>query len=296
MKLVRFGEAGKERPGLIDPDGWIRDLSAIIPDIDAAALAAANLARLRDLDPSRLPLVREGVRLGPPVAGSGKIICIGLNYVDHAREAGLQAPAEPVVFLKATSALTGPDDPIILPPDSVKTDWELELAVVIGATARHVSLDEAPACVAGWCVALDMSERHWQLERGGQWDKGKSFDSFAPLGPWLVTSDELPVPRDLAMQLAVNRTTFQQGSSANMIFNVWTLVSYVSGVMTLQPGDLIFTGTPAGVGMGQQPPRYLQPGDSIHATITGLGAQQHAVAGGDPGVGRRPDAKIIQGW
>ena len=280
MKLVRFGEAGTERPGIIDPDGRVRDLSGVIPDIDGAALAPANLARLRGLQLETLPLVPEGIRLGPPLTGTGKIVCIGLNYADHAREAGLQAPEEPVVFLKATSALTGPDDPIILPPGSEKTDWEVELVAVIGSTARRVTVEQASSHIAGWCVGLDMSERHWQLERGGQWDKGKSFDSFAPIGPWLVTSDELPVPKDLAMHLAVNGTTFQQGTTANMIFDAWTLVSYVSSVMTLQPGDLIFTGTPAGVGMGRLPPRYLRPDDGLSAIISGLGTQRHAVVGG----------------
>lgn len=277
MKLVRFGEAGQERPGLIGASGKLRDLSGVLSDVDGAALAPAKLDRLRALNPADLPLARNGQRLGQPLTGIGKIVCIGLNYADHAREAGLPIPAEPVVFLKATSALTGPNDPIFLPPGSEKTDWEVELAVVIGSVTRQVAVGDALAHVAGYCIGLDISERYWQIERGGQWTKGKSFDSFAPIGPWIATLDELPAPDDVMLELSVNGTRAQHGDTSNMIFNVAQLVSYVSGLMTLQPGDLIFTGTPAGVGMGCKPPHYLRAGDRLVASITGLGEQEHSV-------------------
>lgn len=277
MKLVRFGAPGKERPGLIDAAGAIRDLSGVLPEISGAALAPASLARLRGLDPRSLPVVPAGTRFGAPLAGVGKVVCIGLNYADHAREASLPIPEEPIVFMKAQTAICGPNDAIVLPPGSEKTDWELELVLAIGTTARRVAVGDALNHVAGYMTGLDLSERYWQLERGGQWTKGKSFDTFAPIGPWLATADELATPGELAMRLAVNGERMQDSHTANMIFSPAQIVSYVSGLMTLQPGDLIFTGTPAGVGMGMQPPRYLRAGDRIDAAIAGLGEQQHAV-------------------
>ena len=277
MKLVRYGNSGQERPGLIDHEGRLRDLSQHLSDVDGAALAPASLTRLRGLDAATLPLVPAAVRLGPPLAGVGKIICIGLNYTDHALEAGLPLPAEPVVFLKASSAITGPADPIVLPAGSEKTDWELELAVVIGSEAKSVAPEAAMTKIAGYCIGLDISERYWQLERGGQWTKGKSFDTFAPIGPWLVTADEFPAAPDLGMQLSVNGELAQCSATGKMAFDACQLVSYVSQVMTLHPGDIVFTGTPAGVGMGCKPPSYLRPGDMLSATIDGLGAQSHAV-------------------
>lgn len=277
MKLVRFGEAGCERPGLLDAGGVVRDLSSVLPELDGAALAPASLARLRALDPAALPAVAAGTRLGPPLARVGKIVAIGLNYADHAREAGQDVPAEPTVFMKAASAISGPCDPIVLPPGSVKTDWEIELAVVIGSAARRVSEAQALEHVAGYCVGLDISERYWQLERGGQWTKGKSFDSFAPIGPWILTADEVPAPQGLAMALSVNGERMQHGSTADMVCGVARLVSYVSSFMSLLPGDLIFTGTPAGVGLGLVPPRFLRAGDRVEASIAGLGMQRHEV-------------------
>ncbi|MBS0512944.1 MAG: fumarylacetoacetate hydrolase family protein [Proteobacteria bacterium] len=277
MKLVRFGEAGCERPGLLDAGGVVRDLSSVLPELDGAALAPASLARLRALDPAALPAVAAGTRLGPPLARVGKIVAIGLNYADHAREAGQDVPAEPTVFMKSASAISGPCDPIVLPPGSAKTDWEIELAVVIGSAARRVPEAQALEHVAGYCIGLDISERYWQLERGGQWTKGKSFDSFAPIGPWLLTADEVPAPQGLPMALSVNGERMQHGSTADMVCGVARLVSYVSSFMSLLPGDLIFTGTPAGVGLGMTPPRYLRAGDRVEASIAGLGAQRHEV-------------------
>nr|WP_248281604.1 fumarylacetoacetate hydrolase family protein [Aromatoleum petrolei] len=262
---------------MIDAEGRIRDLSGVLPDINGAALSPSSLARLRGLDPQTLPVVPAATRLGAPVAGIGKIVCIGLNYADHAREANLPIPQEPIMFMKAQTAICGPKDAIVLPPGSEKTDWELELVIAIGTTARRVAVGDALSHVAGYMAGLDMSERYWQLERGGQWTKGKSFDTFAPIGPWLATADELSSPGELAMQLAVNGERMQDSNTANMIFSPAQIISYVSGVMTLLPGDLIFTGTPAGVGMGMNPPRYLRAGDRVDAAITALGAQQHAV-------------------
>ncbi|WP_407277984.1 fumarylacetoacetate hydrolase family protein [Aromatoleum evansii] len=277
VKLVRFGAPGTELPGLIDGEGRIRDLSGVLPDINGAALSPSSLARLRGLDPQTLPVVPAGTRLGAPLAGIGKIVCIGLNYADHAREANLPIPQEPIMFMKAQTAICGPNDAIVLPPGSEKTDWELELVIAIGTTARRVAVGDALGHVAGYLAGLDMSERYWQLERGGQWTKGKSFDTFAPIGPWLATADELRSPGELVMQLTVNGERMQDSHSANMIFSPAQIISYVSGVMTLEPGDLIFTGTPAGVGMGMTPPRYLRAGDRVDASIAGLGDQQHAV-------------------
>ncbi|NMG28149.1 fumarylacetoacetate hydrolase family protein [Aromatoleum evansii] len=277
VKLVRFGAPGTELPGLIDAEGRIRDLSGVLPDINGAALSPSSLARLRGLDPQSLPVVPAGTRLGAPLTGIGKIVCIGLNYADHAREANLPIPQEPIMFMKAQTAICGPNDAIVLPPGSEKTDWELELVIAIGTTARRVAVGDALGHVAGYLAGLDMSERYWQLERGGQWTKGKSFDTFAPIGPWLATADELRSPGELAMQLAVNGERMQDSNTANMIFSPAQIISYVSGVMTLEPGDLIFTGTPAGVGMGMTPPRYLRAGDRVDASIAGLGDQQHAV-------------------
>lgn len=280
MKLLRFGPPGSEKAGRVDGGGRIRDLSAHVGDLAGAALSPASLARLAGLPDEALPLVAGTPRLGPPVAGIGKLIGIGLNYADHAAEAGREPPLEPLVFLKAPSAVTGPDDWILLPPDSEQTDWEVELAVVIGSPARYLRREDVPNCIAGYCLGLDLSERHWQLERGSQWSKGKSFDSFAPLGPWLVTPDELESLANgsgCAMELAVNGATMQSSRTSQMIFPVFELIRYVSQFMSLQPGDVILTGTPGGVGMGRNPPRYLRHGDRVTASIEGLGWQRHEV-------------------
>jgi 2,4-didehydro-3-deoxy-L-rhamnonate hydrolase len=272
MKLLRYGAKGKERPGLVDADGRIRDLSGLVPDISADWLAPDKLAWLQNIDVAGLPVVADPGRIAPPYDGIGKFICVGLNYVDHALEAGLPAPKEPILFLKAASAVAGANDPIVLPRDSKKTDWEVELGVVIGSKARYVSVAEALQHVAGYCVCNDLSERAFQLERGGQWDKGKGCDTFGPIGPWLVTTDEVPDPQKLELWLEVNGRRFQSGHTSNMIFSVAHLIAYISGFMTLYPGDIISTGTPAGVGMGQKPtPVYLQAGDHIRLGITGLG-------------------------
>ncbi|WP_137925829.1 fumarylacetoacetate hydrolase family protein [Cupriavidus sp. 2SB] len=276
MKLVRVGNPGAERPGLIDRDGRVRDLSGMVEGIGPDQLAPAALARLAALDPATLPVL-EGQRHGVPWTGVGKIIAIGLNYADHAAEAGMPLPAEPIVFLKATTSLNAPDDAVMLPFESVKTDWEVELGVVIGTTARNVSKAQALEHVAGYCVVNDVSEREFQLERGGTWDKGKGCDTFCPTGPWLVTRDEVPDPQKLGMWLDVNGERMQKGSTATMVFDVATVVSYVSRFMTLEPGDLIATGTPPGVGMGFKPPRYLKAGDVMTLGIEGLGEQRQAV-------------------
>jgi 2,4-diketo-3-deoxy-L-fuconate hydrolase len=281
MKLFRHGQRGHELPGLVDDQGVLRDLSAQLGDIGPADLSPARLARLRSIDTWTLPEIAPGTRLGVPWSGLSKFVCIGLNYVDHAREAGLPLPAEPVIFLKSPGALTGPTDPVVLPQDSGKSDWEVELGVVIGTRARYVAEAEALGHVAGYCVVNDLSERAFQFERGGTWDKGKGCDTFGPVGPWLVTRDEVPDPQRLRLSLAVNGETMQDGSTADMIFGVARLVSYVSRFMTLEPGDLIATGTPAGVGMGRQPPRYLKAGDRMTLGITGLGEQAATVHGWD---------------
>ncbi len=276
MKLVRIGNAGAEQPGLIDAQGRVRDLSAVIGDIDAHTLSPGALAELAALDPTALPLA-EAQRFGMPWTGIGKIVAIGLNYADHAAEANMPIPSEPIVFLKATSSLNGPNDPVMLPRDSVKTDWEVELGVVIGTRAQDVPAATALDHVAGYCVVNDVSEREFQIERGGTWDKGKGCDTFCPVGPWLVTRDEVPDPQALSLWLDVNGERMQHGTTATMVFDVATLVSYVSRFMTLHPGDLICTGTPPGVGMGFKPPRFLRAGDTMRLGIEGLGEQTQRV-------------------
>ncbi len=276
MKLVRVGKPGAERPGMIDAQGRVRDLSGVVADIGAAQLAPAALAQLAQVDPASLPVI-EGARFGVPWSGVGKIVAIGLNYADHAAEAGMPLPAEPIVFLKANSSLNGPDDAVMLPFGSEKTDWEVELGVVIGSTARNVSREAALNHVAGYCVVNDVSEREFQIERGGTWDKGKGCDTFCPAGPWLVTRDEVPDPQALGLWLEVNGERVQKGSTATMVFDVATVVSYVSRFMTLLPGDLIATGTPPGVGMGFKPPRFLKAGDTMRLGVDGLGEQTQQV-------------------
>jgi 2-keto-4-pentenoate hydratase/2-oxohepta-3-ene-1,7-dioic acid hydratase in catechol pathway len=279
MKLIRFGNPGEEKPGLIDEGGIARDLSAIVPDIAGAVLSDEGLAKIRAVDPASLPEVSADARLGACVGGTGKFICIGLNYSDHAAEAGMQVPEEPIIFHKATSAICGPNDPIIIPRGSEKTDWEVELAVIIGRRAKYVSEAEALDYVAGYAVTNDVSERAFQIERSGQWTKGKSCDNFGQIGPWLVTRDEVADPQDLAMWLKLNGETMQDGSTRTMVFGVARLVSHLSQFMSLHPGDVISTGTPPGVGMGMKPPRYLRPGDVVELGIEGLGAQrQEAIA------------------
>jgi 2-keto-4-pentenoate hydratase/2-oxohepta-3-ene-1,7-dioic acid hydratase in catechol pathway len=277
MKLVRFGAAGQERPGLVDSSGAIRDLSAHLGDLAGDALVPENLARLSGLDVASLPLVATSTRLGPCVARVGKIVCVGLNYSDHAAESGMALPAEPVLFMKATSSIIGPDDDVVLPRGSTKSDWEVELGVVIGTTARYVPVERALDCVAGYCIVNDLSEREYQLERGGQWDKGKGCDTFAPIGPWLVTRDEIGNAGNLKMTLDVNGVRRQDGSTRNMVFKPDLLVSYISEFMTLEPGDIISTGTPAGVGLGLSPPVYLAAGDVMDVAIEGLGRQRQRV-------------------
>ncbi|MDX3927052.1 MAG: fumarylacetoacetate hydrolase family protein [Shinella sp.] len=277
MKLVRFGNPGAEKPGLVDPAGKIRDLSGIVPDFDGAHLGEETIAKLRGLDASSLPLAPEGTRLGACVAKVGNFIAVGLNYADHAAESGMAVPAEPVLFNKAPSCIVGPDDTILIPRGSEKTDWEVELAVVIGKRASYVSEAEALDHVAGYCVCNDISERAYQLERGGTWMKGKGCPTFGPIGPWLVTKDEVDTG-DLAMTLSVNGEQVQNGSTRTMVFNVPFLVHYISQFMILEPGDVITTGTPPGVGMGMKPPRYLKPGDTMEVSIEGLGTQRQTVA------------------
>ena len=282
MKLVRYGNAGKEKPGLVDATGLLRDLSSIVADIGPAQLSDSALAKLRKLNPQKLPLVKGSPRMGCPVSDVGKFIAIGLNYADHAQEAGLSIPKEPIVFMKAKTCIQGPNDPIMLPKGSVKTDWEVELGVVIGTQARYVSQKDALAHVAGYCTINDVSEREYQIERGGTWDKGKGCDTFGPIGPWLVTRDEVPKPQRLSMWLDVNGKRMQTGSTKTMIFSVAKIVSYVSQFMTLMPGDVITTGTPPGVGMGmkkdgQPAPQYLRKGDILALEIEGLGAQRQTV-------------------
>ena len=282
MKLVRYGRAGAEKPGAIDADGKVRDLSKVVEDITPATLAPGALRRLRGLNLSRLPVVRGRPRLGCPLAGIGKIVCIGLNYTDHAAEVGRELPKEPMFFLKATSALCGPYDPIVRPRGAVKLDYEVELAAAIGRDARYVDEADALGYVAGYCLVNDVSEREFQMERGGTTTKGKSADTFGPVGPWLVTADEVADPQALALWTTVNGERRQNGNTANIVFSVRHLVAYVSRFMSLRAGDLISTGTPAGVGHGHKPPRYLQPGDVVEMGITGLGIQRHHVVAWKP--------------
>jgi 2,4-diketo-3-deoxy-L-fuconate hydrolase len=277
MKLLRYGPAGREKPGLLDDGGIVRDLSNHIDDINGAALAESVLSRLAALDPRTLPAVDKTERIGACVARPGKLLGIGLNYSDHAAESGLPLPKQPIVFHKATSAISGPYDPVLLPPGATKLDWEVELAFAIGTRARHVTERDALKYVAGYCICNDVSERAWQIEREGQWTKGKSYDTFAPLGPWLVTKDEISSLDSLALTLVVNADRRQNGTSATLIFKIPQIVSYLSQFMTLEPGDIITTGTPPGVGLGMKPPLYLKAGDVMRLEITGLGHQKQIV-------------------
>jgi 2-keto-4-pentenoate hydratase/2-oxohepta-3-ene-1,7-dioic acid hydratase in catechol pathway len=277
MKLLRYGPAGQEKPGLVDADGKIRDLSGHVPDINGDVLSPTALARLAALDPRSLTLVEGNPRLGPCVGNVPKLVAVGLNYYDHAAETGNPVPAEPILFMKATSSIIGPNDDVMIPRGSEKTDWEVELGIVIGSVARYVPVEDSLKYVAGYCVVNDVSERSYQMERGGQWTKGKSADTFGPIGPWLVTSDEVPDPQALEMFLDVNGTRRQTGSTKTMIFGVAHLVSYISHFMTLMPGDVIPTGTPPGVGLGMKPPVFLKPGDEMRLGITGLGEQWQKV-------------------
>ena len=281
MKLVRYGAAGAEKPGLLDKDGRVRDLSGHVGDIAGEALTVSGLARVRDLVPESLPLVdgtpQDGLRLGPCVGGVGKFIAIGLNYADHAAEANMPIPPEPIVFSKWTSCIVGPDDDVIIPEGSTTTDWEVELGIVIGDGGNRIPEDEALSRVAGWCLVNDVSEREWQLHHGISWDKGKGFDTFGPIGPWLVTTDEIADPRNRDMWLDVDGERMQTGTTATMIFNAAQLVSYCSRFVTLKPGDIITTGTPPGVGMGKKPPRYLNGGETMRLGIDGLGVQTQRV-------------------
>jgi len=283
MKLMRYGPKGAEKPALLDAQGVVRDLSGELVDITPHTLTPHGLQRLRAVNPANLPVVANPGRIAPPWTGCAKFLCVGLNYADHAAESGLPVPAEPVLFTKTLSSLVGCNDPVVLPKDSVKGDWEVELGVVIGTKARYVSEADALKHVAGYCVVNDLSEREYQLERGGTWDKGKGCDTFGPVGPWMVTADEVPDPQALAMWLDVNGTRRQTGNTKTMIFGVAHLVSYISRFMTLLPGDLITTGTPPGVGMGAKPvPTYLKPGDEMRLSIAGLGEQGQRVYAWDP--------------
>jgi 2,4-diketo-3-deoxy-L-fuconate hydrolase len=283
MKLMRIGPKGHERPAILDNEGRVRDLSGVVRDITAAMLTPEGLAPLRAIDPASLPEIRNPGRVAPPWSGMGKFVCVGLNYADHAAESGLAVPAEPVLFTKHTSTVIGANDAVVLPQGSVKTDWEVELGVVIGRRARYVSEDDALQHVAGYCVVNDISEREYQIERGGTWDKGKGCDTFGPVGPWLVTADEVADPQQLGMWLEVNGQRRQNGSTRTMVFGVKQLVSYISRFMTLYPGDLISTGTPPGVGMGCKPtPVFLKPSDTMRLGIEGLGVQNQTVHAWNP--------------
>jgi ureidoglycolate lyase len=281
MKLIRYGKLGSEKPGIVDSEGKIRDLSNVLADIDAGTLSDDSLNNIRKTDLQKLPEANNIERIGCPVANVGKLICIGLNYSDHAKESNMPIPTEPVVFMKATSAIIGPNDDVLLPAGSKKGDWEVELAVVIGKTARNVSESNALEHVAGYTICNDVSEREWQLEHGSQWSKGKSFDTFAPIGPWLVTKDEIKDPHNLPMWLDLNGKRMQTGNTNTMIFGIEKLISYLSYFVTLNPGDVVSTGTPPGVGMGIKPEAvYLKAGDQMRVGIDGLGEQQQNVSGG----------------
>jgi ureidoglycolate lyase len=282
MKLLRYGDKGAERPGLLDSAGQIRDLSQHVADIAGAALSSDSLARLASLDHASLPLVPGTPRIGPCVGQIGKFICIGLNYADHAAEAGMAVPSEPIIFNKWTSAVCGPNDDVQIPRGSTKTDWEVELGVVIGKGGRYIDPVNALEHVAGYCVINDVSEREWQLERGGTWDKGKGFDTFGPIGPWLVTRDEVPDPHALDLWLEVDGKRYQRGNTRTLIFGIAQLIAYLSRCMSLQPGDVISTGTPPGVGMGIKPtPVFLRPGQVMHLGIEGLGEQRQLTVQAD---------------
>ena len=277
MKLLRYGPPGEEKPGILDTEGAIRDLWDHVGDITGDTLGAESLARLRDIDPASLPVVAGEPRIGPCVGNVGKFVAIGLNYSDHAREAGMAIPDEPVIFTKATSSISGPNDAIVMPRGATKVDWEVELGVVIGGHAKYVDEVEALETIAGYCVVNDVSERAFQLETSGQWVKGKSADTFGPIGPWLVTADEVPEPHNLSLWLEINGERAQDGSTRTMIFSVPYLVSFVSRYMSLQPGDIITTGTPPGVGLGRSPPAYLKAGDVVTLSVEGLGTQRQEV-------------------
>lgn len=277
MRLLRFGKKGEERPGLLDPDGKIRDLGGVIDDLGPETVDPKTIDFLQALDPGSLPLVDEGVRIGSCISHPGKFVCIGLNYHDHAEETGIPPPSEPVVFMKAVSSIGGPHDDISLIRGSTKSDWEVELGIVIGGYAKYISIDEAEAFVAGFCLINDLSEREWQLERGGNWSKGKSGDGYGPVGPWLVTKEDVIDPQNLEMWLDVNGERMQRGTTADMIFPVTEIVAYLSHCMSLNPGDIIATGTPAGVGLGQSPPRFLCDNDELRLGITGLGEQSYRI-------------------
>ena len=277
MKLLRHGPVGAEKPGALDADGLVRDLSLLVPDFTPEWMAPAKLQALAAIDLARMPLVPPGTRFGAPVAGTRQFVAIGLNYRRHAEESGLDIPKEPVVFTKALTSIAGPDDPVELPEGSVAGDWEIELGFVMGSLARKVGVSDALKHVAGYCLANDVSERDWQIKRNGQWGKGKSFDGFGPIGPWLVTSDELPDPQSIPLKLSVNGELRQESSTADMIFPVAEIVSYLSQFMTLLPGDLVITGTPQGVGLGMKPPRFLQRGDVMTLSASVLGTQRQQV-------------------
>lgn len=279
MKLLRYGSTGKEKPGLVDATGSIRSLEGIVPDITGDVLSDAGIQRLSEVDVEKLPQVEEPVRLGPCVSGTRTFLCIGLNYADHAKESGVSVPEEPILFMKSTGSIVGPNDDVQIPRESKKSDWEVELGVVIGETVRYVSQPEALDHVAGYCVINDLSEREWQLERGGQWVKGKSCDTFAPIGPWLVTRDEVLDPQNLKLWLEVDGHRYQDGSTETMIFSVSYLISYISQFMSLHPGDIISTGTPPGVGLGQKPPVFLKVGQTMRVSVEGLGEQQQTTVG-----------------